>query len=183
MTTPMRIYTLSADANRYQNIIAASGSGWDRFRDFDGRRLGEQWGIPQVRALIDEEQNKNLPVGDFPALASHIPVFTPRAADALRPLISPFGEFLNLNMEGQELYAFNVTKLVDGLDRTNSVYQTFPDGKRIMIIEKHVFIPSAIEGLPIFKLAPLPLMYVYVSHTFVECVKRNDLKGFWFRPV
>lgn len=179
----INIYVLLADANRYQNIVPVNERDWQFFsKSFDGKPQGKNWESPQIEVLIDKA-HKNRPESDMPDFASHIPVFSRRAVNVLQPLIEPYGEFLKLAIDTQELYAFNVTKLVDALDLDKSVYETFSDGKRIMLIRKHVFKDSVIAGLPIFKLIQSPLAYVYVNEIFVAAVKNNNLTGFSLQPV
>lgn len=176
----MGIHILKADANRCQNIVPVNDRDWRMFRRLDGRRQIGTWESPPARILIDKDHSENRPVSDFPSLATHIPVFSGRAASDLRPLIAPYGEFFRLAIKDQELYVFNVTELANALDTSKSSLQMFPDGRRIMRIRKHVFNNSVASGPPIFKLIQLPLMYVYVNDTFVEIVEANGLTGFLF---
>ncbi|MHC1724976.1 MAG: DUF1629 domain-containing protein [Syntrophobacteraceae bacterium] len=178
------VYILKTGFDHFQWIHAVAEKDSRIFRTlFAGQSIADTWIVPEMEAIIENERDAKLPLGDCPHLASHIPVFSLKAMTALEPLVRQYGEFLKLAMKEQELYAFNVTKVVDALDMEMSDFKTFDDSSRIMYLKKIVLKEDVVQGLPIFKLIQMPLMDVYVNADFAEVVKKNGLKGFSFLPV
>jgi hypothetical protein len=175
----MEIYLCEADMNKYQNLVVTNEADWNVFMSFNGTTKLNNWVSPVLEILKDDEYNKNLPESDFPHLLCGVPVFSKKALKYLDPLIHEYGEILPLNFQGSDLFAFNVTNLVDGLNMSLSEYITFDDG-RIMQIKKHSFIANNVNDIPIFKLIQYPISNVYVNVGFVDIVKKHKLIGFNF---
>ncbi len=64
-----------------------------------------------------------------------------RAAEVLQPILEGNGELLPLDCEEGDYFIFNVTRVVDALDESDSDLVKFPDGKRIMEVKRFVFFP------------------------------------------
>ena len=111
------------------------------------------------------------------------PVFSHRALDCLKPLIEPNIEILSLDFDGGNYFGINVTTVLDAVDYEKSIYKTFRDGKRIMSFKKYSFIPSVVDGVPIFKITDEKVRYAFVSDAFRDIVEKNKLTGFLFRQV
>jgi hypothetical protein len=178
------VYILSANANNFQNLVFSSDADWEVTARFNGEEpLAADWTPLSVAPLMDDDLNVDLPVGDFPCLESHVPVFSVRAKKALEGLLTSSGELLPLICEdGDEYFAFNATRLVDCLDESASEISRFKS-RRIMEIKKHVFKRNCLEGLSIFKLKQTPLLHVYVTDAFLLAVAEAGLKGFHFDLV
>jgi hypothetical protein len=178
----MKIYQLGTDANRYQNLVLANGDDWEVFDRFTGQPQADGWVPVAVEVLRDDEQNRSLPAGDFPALASHVPVFSRKAAECLFSLLETHGELLPLQCSEGDYCAFNVTRILDALDIAHSEVLRFDDGELMQIV-RPAFRPDEIRGVPIFKLVEVPEMDVFVSEEFREAAETAGLKGFDFREV
>jgi len=174
-------YILRADVNHYQTVSV------DRDEDvavadlFNGSEIAPRWLAPPMH--IHEKGRETRPPSDSPGFLPGIPLFSPRAVNVLKALLNSHGEFLPLNCHDQELYAFNVTRIVNGLDLTHSDYKIFPSTGRIMLVNKYVFISSVVENLPIFKIIQFPRGTVFVDDSFVHLIKHNKLTGFLFTPA
>jgi len=177
------IYILRSDTRQHQVLTVEKDEDTDIADVFDGRHLGDQWTCPRLFAYVEDTHGCRLPQSDSPGFLPGIPILSRRAVTILKPLISLHGEFLPINCREQELYAFNVTTVVDGLDLENSDYETFRASNNIMVVNKYVFISSAVEGLPIFKIVHIPRGVVFVNDDFVDLVHRNSLTGFLFTPA
>ncbi|MGH9962797.1 MAG: imm11 family protein [Pyrinomonadaceae bacterium] len=127
------------------------------------------------------EGYEDLPLGDFPLMALHVPVFSERAVALLQPVLIENGELLPLSCNEGSYFAYNVTTVLDALDVEKSSVIRFTDGG-IIDITRHEFFPTKVTSL-IFKIPQMPRMDVFVTDEFQEAVSRHDLKGFDFKLV
>jgi hypothetical protein len=173
----MNVYYLRAAANNYQGLIITQGN-WRPFSDlFNGFPVNRPW--TNVTFGWDPDVSR-LPKGDCPLLFTHIPVFTTRAADALSDLLESNGELLPIVISGEEYFLFNVTRVIDGLDESESEIIRFKNSSRILDIERHCFLHEKIDKATIFKIPQMVTSDVFVTDVFVERVKSARLKGFKF---
>jgi hypothetical protein len=147
----------------------------------DGSPRAANWSPIPVE-LVHEDQGKAFKQSDSPWLGGHALIFRKHAAQALAPILESHGELLPLECLEAELVAFNVTKVVKALDEKASSILRFDDGS-IMYIQKPVFIPEAVEGLAVFKLAGMRASSTYVSDAFVSKWKSANLRGLDFIKV
>jgi uncharacterized protein DUF1629 len=175
----MKVFILKPDANRYQGLLPSDRSNsLEVFHRFNGTPIGASW-VPWKVEVDRPEGYEDSPLGDFPLMALHVPVFTERAVALLKPLLSGNGELLPLMCDEGSYFAFNVTTVLDALDEEKSSAIRFTDGG-IMNITGYEFFPEKVTS-PIFKLPQVPLMDVFVTDEFKDAVSRYDLKGFDFR--
>jgi len=179
----MNVYILNADMNRYQILVAVQEDAWDEFEQFDGTPLDKPWTPVEMEVFRDYNFNQNRPSSDFPALASHIPIFSNRAVKALEDILNENGELLPLNCAEGDYSAFNVTCMIDALDIEHSDLEFFKSSGRIMNVIKYEFLNDRLANSSIFKLPQLPLMRVFVTDKFVERVQETKLTGFNFKLV
>ena len=179
---PMRAYELRADCNHYQMVLPPDEADWDVLHEFDGRSLSDDWRPVHVEVFRDGGSNRDLPHGNFPLLASHIPVFDARALEVLEDLLVGHGEFLPLECSSNRYYALNITCLANALDEEHSVIRRFDDGS-IMHIPEPALYGERIQDLTIFKLQQRPKGRPFVTQPFVDRVEETGLKGFLFKPV
>ena len=112
-----------------------------------------------------------------------LPIFTRRAVEALGDLLEDNGEIIPATCEGDRIFFFNVTKVIDALDESSSEVIRFDDSSDVMSIDRHAFFREKLVGAAIFKIPQWPTRRVYVTDRFVERVESTGLKGFWFRRV
>ena len=104
------------------------------------------------------------------------------AVDALRDILEAHGELLPLQDEGGvELFAHN-TWALDAFDHERTDGSRDENG-RISNANKHVFIPSVVEGVDMFKQAKERAGQIYVSERFLSRWKQAKLKGLDFNLV
>jgi hypothetical protein len=179
----VNVYIPVADADRYQVLKPVDEDEYDRLFDgFRGAPMAETWTPMAVRVRTEADTDAGRPPGDFPSIGGAPPVFSARAVEALADLLEGRGELLPLLSAEGEYYAFNVTRLADGLDEERSVITRFSDG-RVMNIEEYAFVPEPLVDETIFKLPQIPETYEYVTDPFVERVRERALEGFVFRAV
>lgn len=110
----------------------------DHYRRFNGMPLEDP---SEALPVMFELENADTPVGDFPGLTSHIPVFSRRGAEVLGAWVSAAGDLVPLRCrDGDDAYVgLNVTHRMDALDGEHSRVKRFRSG-RIMQILRHVFV-------------------------------------------
>jgi hypothetical protein len=174
----MDVFRLAANGDDYRWLTAVNETDFIRLGQVhDG--LGDLVGAPvSVKWVSDENGDK--PTSDFPTFGA-IPVFSQRAVDALGELLVQHGELLPLQIEGEQLYAYSVTRELAALDEEKSDLLRFPSGW-IMDVEEYVFFPERIDKYPIFKLPNLRAE-VFVTDSFVSHVRQSRLTGFAFERV
>ena len=81
---------------------------------------------------------EDLPKGDFPSFVGSVLVMSRRAVEALHDLLTQNGRLLPVVCDKDEYFVFNVTRLVDALDKPNSQVSRSDDG-RIFNVHKYSF--------------------------------------------
>ncbi|MGO8999371.1 MAG: imm11 family protein [Polyangiaceae bacterium] len=98
-------------------------------------------------------------------------------------MFEPHAELLPLvGNDGLELFALNVTTVLDALDEERSSIQRFADTKTIMRIKKTVFRPTVVRDVDVFWL-PHRASATYLSQRFVDAYAAAGLVGLEFRKV
>ena len=174
----MKIWQLNFEVDLYDNLVPVPKLSVEELQTFDGRSHLSHWSPLHLARM---EPEKGLPLSDAPGFV--FPVFSHRALDCLKPLIEPNIEILPLDFDGGNYFGINVTTVLDAVDYEKSIYKTFRDGKRIMSFKKYSFIPSVVDGVPIFKITDEKVRYAFVSDAFRDIVEKNKLTGFLFRQV
>lgn len=170
---PMTIYKFAVLEDQ-EWIFPADDEDFETFLAMDGRVI-QDWASPVMRMVEAEETNYS----DFPWLGEHAPILKKPAIDALAPTLTQYGQLVPL--KGESVWLFNVTTVLDALDKDKSGIVYFDDGD-ILVIERHVFKRDVIGTAEIFKL-PMRASAVYVSGSFVERVRNAGLRGVSFVPV
>ena len=174
----MKIWQLNFELDKYDNLIPRKEFTVEEIQSFDGRRLLDRWKPIEVQRM---EPEKGLALSDAPGFA--FPVFSRRALDCLKPLISENVEILPLCFSEKEYLGINVISVLDAIDYEKSIYKTYRDGKRIMAFKKYAFLPNIIEHVSIFKISDEKTRYAFVSDEFKQVVQKNNLSGFKFKLV
>lgn len=174
----MKVYMLLADSDHYESLLMPGGDLYEFARRFNGKPMKRLGGDPKIK-----KYRGRLPKGDFPSLIPGVPVFSPRAVEALRDLLEETGEIFPVTISSEEYFVFNVTKIVDALDEPNSEVIRFKGSSKVLNIRSHSFYTEKLFGIVIFKIPQVITMDVFVTDTFVERVHSAGLEGFWFPAV
>ncbi|MDQ3266965.1 MAG: hypothetical protein M3Y59_25485 [Myxococcota bacterium] len=122
-------------------------------------------------------------LGDLPCLGPDLPVLSSRAVEALRDLLEPAGELLEIHpppgVKGR-FHVFNVTRVIDAFDRAKCDAD-WVEGGGMWDFRRLAFRPQAIAGIPIFRTQGL-VGTLMVQTPFVERVTQAGLLGFRFIP-
>jgi len=166
----------------YEWVIPVNDEGMELFLTFDGTPRLHQWHPVRMKLLSTlDEQKKLLKRADFPWFGSDALCLRPEAVCALGNLLTEYGELLPLCCGSTELYAWNVTTVVDALDMDRSKVIRFTNSERVMTITEHVFRSDIVQGLHAFKIPQAAA--IYVDNYFVARVTDAGLTGLSFRQV
>jgi hypothetical protein len=204
----MNIYLLKKERDAkgsrcYQGVLEADKENRERMEEyesnynlFQGGKIGDAW--HPVHVIVDrsrvDEWNPLPPAGDFPRFegAGIEPVFSRQALDTLSDLLQGNGEILPLSCDEGEYYLFNITRIIDVIDRDHSEFKfeseldpdfgaLDEDGPDFQVITRCEFYPDQVKDLTIFK---IPREYhkntPMVTDNFVRRVREAGLKGFEF---
>jgi len=110
---------------------------------FVGLPMKEFWDIPEL--MLDDTDD---PLGMFINFARSV-ALSPRVPNELISMLEPYGEFLPLNVAGEQYYAFNVTNLIDAFDEANAVMKVH---KGIVCgVTKYAYTTSLLKTSQFFK--------------------------------
>ncbi len=170
----MRFFSFYPNGNDSLTLLQAEAEYFENH--FVGKPMAASWRQPKLRIL-----GKSKPLYDFVSLDLSVLVVTAKAKKAIERLVAPHVEFLPLaEVKGHELFAVNVVEVLDCLDRKASNVTFSPDDpKRVIHVEKFVFMPRRLKRVPIFKVPEWPGA-IFVSEEFAQVVVEAKLKGAGF---
>jgi hypothetical protein len=148
----------------------------------NGTSRRSTWLSPEMY-LVRKDEGKELSMSDSPWLGQHALVLRRRAAAALEPLLSQYGELLPIACTEADLLVLNVTCVVDALNERESEIQRFSSSDRIMAIWRHVFRPELVADIDIFKIPVLRVSPIFVGERFVQAWISAGLSGLVFSEV
>ena len=162
----------------YEILHCVDPEGWEIFSLLDGSSQGKTWKPVRVQRVRPSLRGRNR-ASDSPYYGASCMMFRRSAVDALRDTLDAHGELLPLEDEdGVELWAYN-PKALDALDHERTQGSRDANG-RIELPGCHVFIPSVVEGVDIFKLKQRRGGGIYLSASFLQRWKQAKLKGLDF---
>ena len=167
-------------AKGYEILHAVDPQGWDALGDLDGSPRGQTW-VPQRVRRVRPSKREGFRPSDAPyACMSSILVFRRSAVDALRDILDAHGELLPLeDEEAVELYVYNPRSL-RALDHAKSGGLRNEQGL-LDVVYRHVFFPSVVEGVDIFRQTENRGGNIYLSERFLQRWKKAKLKGLDFK--
>lgn len=174
----MRIFEQSG-GDDYEVLNCVDDDGWETLRLLDGSPRASTWKPLRVRRVRPSRRRK-FRRSDCPCFGTHTLTLGRTAVEVFRDMLDAHGELLPLeDEEGMELWLHN-TRALDAYDHERTEGSREEDG-RIRTATKHVFIPSIVEGVDIFKQAYPRRGTIYVSERFVQRYKHAKLKGMVFK--
>lgn len=173
----MRIFEYQGSTG-YEMLHCVESEGTFTLFELDGSPRADAWTPVRVRR-VRPSKREGFRASDSPYFSSMGLVFRRSAVDALRDILDANGELLPLeDEEGVELFAYNVQAL-DALDHQLTQGSRYENG-RIKMASNHVFIPSIVDGVDIFRQAQERASRVYLSERFLQRWKKAKLKGLDF---
>jgi hypothetical protein len=132
-------------------------------------------GIVRNNDYVQKGRKEKL--ADFSKVNSDI-CFSQRAKEIFDPHINHLGQWLKLESDEAPYWAFNITNVVDAIDREKSKLDFFSSG-RLMDIDEHAFHAQRLQGQLMFKIPDLN-KHEYVTQPFIDLVYKHQLTGFKF---
>jgi hypothetical protein len=173
----MEVYELYPDYRDECRRLTMPAGDLDEFR----RRFeGTPMKLPWTDVTIGWVAESSLPKGDFLHLVLGLPIFSSRAINVLGDLLEGNGEILPTTCEGDQLFFFNVTKVIDALDESRSEVIRFDGRSEVMRVARYAFFSEKLTGAVIFKIPQFLTGRVFVTDPFVERVRSTGLRGFGF---
>jgi hypothetical protein len=173
----MRVYSYLGKTG-YEILNCVDNEGWDAFNKLNDKPAAQGW--KPVRVVRERGSlREGFRPSDSPWRISSVLIFRRSAVDALRDMLDAHGELLPLeDKDGVELWLFH-PRTIDAFDHEKSKGSRLPDG-RIQNAILHVFVPSKLEGVDIFKHACPRRGDIYLSERFLQRWKEAKLKGLDF---
>ncbi|SBS36572.1 hypothetical protein MSP8887_02636 [Marinomonas spartinae] len=137
--------------------------------------LLEYWPDPMEFEYNPKAKKQNNDVSILEGLI----VFSDKAHDALQPLLSEYGEFLKIDVEGDRKYLFN-PQVFGKEDPTLSIKGYFNNVHTDY--ECIAFNKDDVDDKVFYK-SKLAVSRLYCNEAFVEAFKAYQLKGLTFTPI
>lgn len=109
--------------------------------------------------LAKEDDGEVALPSDMPWFRHNVPVLKERALEALGSVLSTDGEFLPLDCDEGQLWAFNVTTVLDALDLDHSDLIRFSSG-RIMKVNSYAFRTDKLRAVSAFRIPQMSSLFV-----------------------
>ena len=160
-------------------LIWLDPDGSDRLRQVNGKPIKTRWKPIRVERIRATAREVGRPSDAPYVFMSGILVFRRAAVDALRDILDAYGELLPLeDVGGVELYVYNPRPL-QAIDYAQSKGWRNDKGG-LDVVDRHVFFPSVVEGVDIFRQADECGGDIYLSERFLQRWKQAKLKGLDF---
>jgi hypothetical protein len=168
-----------ARSKGYEMLRPLDKDGFDRFDLLNGKPLGKTWKPIRVQRVRVTRREAFRPSDAPYVFSGGVLVFRRSAVDALRDILDAYGELLPLEDEGGvELFAYN-PRTLKALDHERTLGSR-DDRGRVYLPHNHVFIPSVVEGVDIFREARPRNAGIYLGERFLQRWKQAKLKGLDF---
>ncbi|WP_240421754.1 imm11 family protein [Paenibacillus periandrae] len=172
----MQVWKLDCDSNNYEGFNIVDGDWNELIEKFGGNSLLNNWQAIKIKPY------ELAPRSDAPTFIAAAPLFSAKAVDVLRPIISNFVEILPTEFIREDYFIINVLNVLNCVDYDSSSIVKYRSG-RIMRFEKYEFFPEIVDQQHIFKITDISRQAVFVSSEFKEEVIKSGLTGFRFEEV
>jgi hypothetical protein len=181
----MKIYKIGASEG-FEWVIPSCSDDFEHLQ-FDGRARAGSWIPIEMRSVNVDEYGRRREKSDFPACSGgDMLLVRQRGVDLLGDVLRVDGELLPLNcVDGEPLWTFNVTTLLDCLDERRSTLLRMPDSGKIIRVKVPVFRMEALAASTarVFKVTQMPRGLIYVTDEFANRVASLPLRGIEFKQV
>jgi len=157
---------------------AASVGFWKQFEGF-GSPL--RWSAkPRLTAIEYAGRRKSRPRADVSPFTSPGLIVNARVRDALGDVLGRFGQLLEVDVDGETEYYFNVTNVLECLDRERSRFEAH-------YVERPVFQEHLIPETPVMFVEPALPGRIFVNEVAKEILERgiaeHNITGMSFRAT
>ena len=185
---PARVFA-AEPIDGFEWVQPAKERDFDAIYQLDGSSRAGGWTpIPMRRLEHLDDQGPRLRRADIPWLGQHALVMRREALEAVRDVLNPAGEFLELHLADtpDRMWLFNVCRVVDALDEPGSDLVRFPSSGRVMKVDRYKFRADVIDEEIAFRVPQLQTLF-FTNHA-VEAFQASNLSGIalkqlWEGPI
>lgn len=173
------LWEMAAGLNNEYRVLVPIGDELECAKYFRVNGKPLQWSMrPEVAPFVEVRRKRQKARADIEYITWGAIVLNQRAYQAMQSILSPFGEFLSLNCQGETLYFYNVTTLHNVVDDAAS-------GKNGEFITRPCFISTAIpHGICIFKDSLTASTAIYLNdetkRVLEKLLAEHGLTGLYF---
>ncbi|GLQ95448.1 hypothetical protein GCM10007901_44030 [Dyella acidisoli] len=151
-------------------------------KQFGGDGSTLQWTRrPKLTVKVEKGKKKQKPRADVSPFTAPGIVFNGKVRDALGGFLRKFGQILEIDVDGDVEYYYNVTHVVRCVDESRS--EKYPEGT----IAKAVFDGSELPAEPVVFIDPLMRGSIYLNDEAKAelelLMKKSDITGIGFEKV
>jgi hypothetical protein len=143
---------------------------------FKGQPISE-WG--DIVAVLNQGKGK---YSDAPYFTAGKPIFSEKAVESLRELITDHVQVLPILYDKYPIYAINVLRVIDCINYEKAKVRSLSDGF-VVGFEQFAFIKERLQDATIFKIRELLSTEIFVTDLFRDQVLKSKLIGFTFKEV
>jgi len=127
------------------------------------------------------DQTDQFPFANLQLFLPDLLIMDRLAKKQLEEALAPYGEFLPVYSNDQELFFYHLLNKVPALDLEQSVFRRYPSSGRIADVRKYVFRKEIVENQVIFEIQDA-LAELFVTDRFVQLIENHQLKGVDYEP-
>jgi hypothetical protein len=184
-TQVMNVWAIKNDLlGKVAMLVATDEDGHSRefWAHFEGDGSPLHWtSRPKLAVFIDKRSKKPKPRADISPFTGDGLMINGKARDALGDFLSQFGQLLEVDVEGQVEYYYNITNVIHCVDQVHSVKRI--DGT----IAKPAFIDASIPKEASIFIDPSTVMDIYVNDAgkaeLERRIKQAGIKGMSFERM
>ena len=182
----MRIYREASPTNGPTQLVSAVGvdmRDWPEsyrriLQDNDGSPMAASWTpLPAAFVYDLEVAGAGLIAVDLPRMVGFVFLLRPRALGLLSEHLSPYGEFLPIECDEDELVGFHCTNVIDALDMERSNVMRIDGEDRVYFFLYDVNFRAGTIGDNEVFCVPEDPGYVFFSESFVDWFSTLGLTG------
>lgn len=157
--------------------------GFVYLRDqLNGGPIGRNWVSPMMKLVRECVEHGQLSATDAPWLGAYTLVLKYSAVEKLGSFLRDYGELLSMRCTDSDLYAYNVTMVIDALDAQRADIAHFKDGG-VMRIRRYAFRSEIVADAGIFKIPTLCSSPMFFSERAVGIWNNAGIAGIAFKEI
>lgn len=169
----MKIFSIISKYDEYKSYVPKD---WNEATNhFSSLRCkGKKMEWPKPLEIIGDNEDTGMPEPDIGIINIGSLVLSTGALIYLRKIVSKYGQLLPLNYGDQKMYLWNITNIIDALDKEKSEMNDFGGVSKITFSKKKIL------DSKIFKIREDNATNIFCTQEFVDIVLGNNLSGIEF---
>lgn len=162
----MKIFSITPQYDAYKSFVPK-----DPDSGFSIRCKGKVLDWPGALEVVSDEDDVGVPEADFSLLNIGSIVLSEGVFEKLAAVAEEFGQVLPLKYGDRQLYLWNVTNVIDCLDKEKSRMNEFGG------VTEPVFRSIAIPALSVFKIREDNYTGIFCTDKFIDLVDQDGFTG------